>query len=83
MVTGFCAEFFAWKNDNLQGRFRYERSKAPLGATALTYADGTVRSEISQGRIGNKLFPEPLVESIYTIPTHMIRHWKKTILLQI
>ena len=37
-VAGFCAEFSAWKNDNLQGRFRYERSKAPLGATALTYA---------------------------------------------
>ena len=42
------------ENENLQGRFRYERSKAPLGATALTYADGTVRSEISQGRIGTK-----------------------------
>lgn len=36
---------------------RYERSKAPLGATALTYADGTVRSEISQGRIGTKIVP--------------------------
>lgn len=41
----------------MQGRFRYERSKAPLGATALTYADGTVRSEISQGRIGTKIVP--------------------------
>lgn len=56
-VAGFCAEFITWKNENLQGRFRYERSKAPLGATALTYADGTVRSEISQGRIGTKLVP--------------------------
>lgn len=56
-VAGFCAEFSAWKNDNLQGRFRYERSKAPLGATALTYADGTVKSEISQGRIGTKIVP--------------------------
>lgn len=53
-IAGFCAEFINWKNENLQGRFRYERSKAPLGATALTYADGTVRSEISQGRIGTK-----------------------------
>ena len=41
----------------MQGRFRYERSKAPLGATALTYADGMVRNEISQGRIGTKLVP--------------------------
>lgn len=56
-IAGFCAEFTTWKNENLQGRFRYERSKAPLGATALTYADGTVRSEISQGRIGTKLMP--------------------------
>lgn len=54
-VAGFCSEFSTWKNENLQGRFRYVRSKAPLGATALTYADGTVRSEISQGRIGTKL----------------------------
>lgn len=56
-VAGFCSEFVAWKNENLQGRFKYERSKAPLGATTLTYADGTVRNEISQGRIGTKLVP--------------------------
>ncbi len=56
-VAGFCAEFTAWKNENLQGRFKYQRSKAPLGATALTYADGAVRTEISQGRIGTKLVP--------------------------
>lgn len=56
-VAGFCAEFTSWKNENLQGRFKYERSEASLGATALTYADGTVRSEISQGRIGTKLVP--------------------------
>lgn len=56
-VAGFCSKFVAWKNENLQGRFKYERSKAPLGATALTYADGTVRNEISQGRIGTKLVP--------------------------
>lgn len=56
-VAGFCSAFAAWKNENLQGRFRYERSNAPLGATALTYADGRVRSEISQGRIGTKLVP--------------------------
>lgn len=56
-VAGFCSEFTTWKNENLQGRFRYERSKAPLGATALTYSDGTVRSEISQGRIGTKIVP--------------------------
>lgn len=56
-VAEFCNRFVEWKSENLQGRFRYERSKAPLGATALTYADGTVRSEISQGRIGTKIVP--------------------------
>lgn len=56
-VASFCSEFIAWKNENLQGRFRYERSRAPLGATALTYADGSVRKEISQGRIGTKIVP--------------------------
>lgn len=56
-VAGFCAEFAAWKNTNLQGRFQYKRSHSPLGATALTYTDGTVRSEIAQGRIGTKILP--------------------------
>ena len=56
-VAGFCTAFTDWKNENLQGRFRYERSKSPLGATALTYADGSVRNEISQGRIGTKIVP--------------------------
>ncbi|MCI8502305.1 MAG: type III restriction-modification system endonuclease [Dorea sp.] len=56
-VAGFCSEFSTWKNENLQGRFHYERSKAPLGATALTYVDGTVRNEIAQGRIGTKIVP--------------------------
>ena len=56
-VTAFCAEFQEWKNESLQGRFHYKRSKASLGATALTYADGTVREEIPQGRIGIKMEP--------------------------
>lgn len=56
-VAAFCSEFITWKNENLQGRFKYERSKASLGATALTYADGTVRDEIAQWRIGTKLLP--------------------------
>lgn len=56
-VVAFCKEFATWKTENLQGRFKYERSKAPLGATALTYADGSVRSEVAQGRIGTKIMP--------------------------
>ena len=56
-VSAFCSEFQNWKVTNLQGRFRYVRSNTPCGATALTYADGTPREEIAQGRIGTKLIP--------------------------
>ncbi len=53
----FCAEFQNWKVTQLQGRFRYVKSQAPCGATALTYADGSPREEIAQGRIGTKIVP--------------------------
>lgn len=56
-IANFCSEFNNWKNENLQGRFRYERTNSPLGATALTFADGKPRPEISQGRIGTKIVP--------------------------
>lgn len=65
-VTCFCAEFQAWKNENLQGRFRYAKSSIPVGATALTYADGSVRREITQGRIGTKIAPgKPSMKYLY------------------
>lgn len=65
-IAGFCSEFSTWKNENLQGRFKYVRSNAPLGATALTYADGSVRNEISQGRIGTKIVQgTPSVKYLY------------------
>lgn len=53
----FCAEFQNWKVTQLQGRFRYVKSQALCGATALTYADGSPREEIAQGRIGTKIVP--------------------------
>jgi type III restriction enzyme len=56
-VAAFCSEFQAWKNGNLQGRFRYIKSNTPCGATALTYSDGTPREDIAQGRIGTKMAP--------------------------
>ena len=65
-ATCFCAEFQAWKNENLQGRFRYAKSSTPVGATALTYADGSVRREITQGRIGTKIVPgKPSKQYLY------------------
>jgi len=48
---------FSWRSRNLGGRFHYARSGATLGATALSYADGTPRRDIAQGRIGTKIAP--------------------------
>lgn len=56
-VSAFCAEYQEWKVANLQGRFRYVKSSTTPGATALTYADGSPREEITQGRIGTKIVP--------------------------
>lgn len=56
-VNAFCAEFQNWKISKLQGRFRYVKNNTPCGATALTYADGTPREEIAQGRIGTRIVP--------------------------
>ena len=57
MIASFCSAFTTWKNENHQKRFKYVQSKVPIGATALTYADGTPREDIAQGRIGTKLVP--------------------------
>jgi type III restriction enzyme len=54
-IASFCSAFTTWKNENHQKRFRYVQSKVTLGATALTYADGTPREDIAQGRIGTRL----------------------------
>ncbi len=56
-ASAFCVEFQNWKVTSLQGRFRYVKMNTPCGATALTYADGTPREEIAQGRIGTKILP--------------------------
>ena len=54
-VSAFCAEFQNWKVSHLQGHFHYVKSNSPCGATSLSYADGTPREEIAQGRIGTKI----------------------------
>lgn len=54
-VAAFCSAFKDWKIKNLQGRFKYSKSKIPLGATALTYPNGDPKPDISQGRIGRML----------------------------
>lgn len=54
-IGALVQSFTDWKIDTLQGRFRYKKTDGSTGATALTYADGSVREEIAQGRIGIKV----------------------------
>ena len=54
-VAVFCKEFYDWKIAHLQGHFHYKKSSNATKETALTYADGTPRDEIAQGRIGTKI----------------------------
>lgn len=54
-VATFCTEFNDWKIAHLQGHFHYKKSSSVTRETSLTYADGTPRDEIAQGRIGTKI----------------------------
>ncbi|SDB95052.1 type III restriction-modification system endonuclease [Shouchella lonarensis] len=56
-VSMIIQQFQEWKHKNLQGRFRYAKSRTPIGSTALSYEDGSPREEIAQGRIGTKIIP--------------------------
>lgn len=53
-VTHFVNKFQDWKVNNLAGRFSYSKANLPVRATALTWADGTPKSEITQGIIGTR-----------------------------
>lgn len=54
-LMAFTQKFNEWKADNLQGRFRFAKSKAAVGETALSYANGEPKEEVVQGRIGIKI----------------------------
>lgn len=54
-ISALVQSFTDWKIETLQGRFKYKKTDGSTGATALTYADGSVREEIAQGRIGVKM----------------------------
>lgn len=54
-IGALVQSFTDWKIETLQGRFKYKKTDGSTGATALTYADGSVREEIAQGRIGIKV----------------------------
>ena len=53
-AANFVQKFSDWKINNLQGRFKYSKSIVKTGATALTFENGQLREEITQGRIGTK-----------------------------
>lgn len=54
-ISALVQSFTDWKIETLQGRFKYKKTDGSTGATALTYADGSVSEEIAQGRIGVKM----------------------------
>ena len=54
-ISALVQSFTDWKIETLQGRFKYKKTDGSTGATALTYADGSIREEIAQGRIGVKI----------------------------
>lgn len=54
-ISALVQAFTDWKIETLQGHFKYKKTDGSTGATALTYADGSVREEIAQGRIGVKM----------------------------
>lgn len=54
-ISLIIQHFSDWKNSTLQGRFNYKKTKGTVVATALTHADGSVKEEITQGRIGIKI----------------------------
>lgn len=54
-IGATVSAFADWKMNTLQGRFCYKKTYGQVGATALTNADGSARSEIAQGRVGVKM----------------------------
>jgi type III restriction enzyme len=53
-AANFVKLFHDWKVEKLSGRFSYSKANLPVKATALTFSDGTAKSEITQGIIGTK-----------------------------
>lgn len=67
-VTNFVKLFQEWKIEKLSGRFSYSKANLPVKQTALTYADGSPKSEITQGVIGTKFIDgDPSVKYLYDV----------------
>jgi type III restriction enzyme len=65
-AANFVSKFSEWKNDTLQGRFKYQKTNLKLSSTALSNSDGTPKKEITQGRIGTKITEgKPIAKYLY------------------
>jgi type III restriction enzyme len=53
-AANFVSKFQDWKNKKLEGQFTYKKSNLQLKSTALTFANGSPRESLAQGRIGTK-----------------------------
>lgn len=51
-VANFVSKFNDWKINNLQGKFSYSKTNIKVNTTALTFANGKPKLEITQGIIG-------------------------------
>jgi len=67
-AANFVKLFHDWKVENLSGRFSYSKANLPVKATALTFSDGTPKSEITQGVIGTKFIEgTPSAKYLYDV----------------
>jgi type III restriction enzyme len=67
-VSNFVKLFQEWKIQKLNGRFSYSKANIASKATALTYADGTPKAEITQGVIGTKFIEgDPVDKYLYDV----------------
>ncbi len=54
-AANFITKFSEWKNNNLQGRFSYQKANLKRQETALTDANGNPKESIKQAVIGMKI----------------------------
>jgi type III restriction enzyme len=67
-IANFVKLFTDWKIERLSGRFSYSNANLGSKATALTYTDGSPKSEITQGLIGTKFIEgEPVTKYLYDV----------------
>jgi type III restriction enzyme len=67
-VSNFVKAFQDWKTENLNGRFSYAKTNLQVKGTSLTYADGSSKTEITQGVIGTKFIEgEPTAKYLYDV----------------